>query len=163
MDWQKGEQSQNVEVSSGGRWPGFWRRRVAAWAIGGLLIMAVLGWIFFKNPMALFESGQRAAGGSTDRQRAAGAGRSAAKAFCREGARVRPRPPGTTSFAAWVALMSIRNSSCSAAASIARAARHRPRWDRFTVRAIKRFIWIWISSANWKHAFIPAAILHARM
>lgn len=56
MDWQKGEQSQNVEVGSGGGsgggGPRFGGGRMG---IGGLLIMAVLGWIFFKNPMALLD------------------------------------------------------------------------------------------------------------
>lgn len=54
MDWQKGEQSQNVEVDSGGgggRGFGGGGRM----GIGGLIILALLGWIFFKNPMALLD------------------------------------------------------------------------------------------------------------
>ena len=56
MDWQKGEQSQNVEVDSGGgggRGFGSGGRM----GIGGLIILALLGWIFFKNPMALLDQG----------------------------------------------------------------------------------------------------------
>ena len=49
MDWQKGERSQNVEVDSGGG-PRFGGGRMG---IGGLIILAILGWVFFKNPMAL--------------------------------------------------------------------------------------------------------------
>ncbi|HTC28446.1 KPN_02809 family neutral zinc metallopeptidase [Dyella sp.] len=52
MDWQKGERSQNVEVDSGGGsgGPRFGGGRMG---IGGLIILAILGWVFFKNPMAL--------------------------------------------------------------------------------------------------------------
>ncbi|MEY2151632.1 neutral zinc metallopeptidase [Rhodanobacter sp. 115] len=56
MDWQKGETSNNVEVDSGGgggpRFGG--GRRMG---LGGLLILAILGWVFFKNPMALLDQG----------------------------------------------------------------------------------------------------------
>jgi hypothetical protein len=56
MDWQKGETSSNVEVDSGGgggpRFGG--GRRMG---LGGLLILAILGWVFFKNPMALLDQG----------------------------------------------------------------------------------------------------------
>jgi predicted metalloprotease len=48
MDWQKGEQSQNVEVDSGGG---------GGRGFGGGGRMALLGWIFFKNPMALLDQG----------------------------------------------------------------------------------------------------------
>jgi predicted metalloprotease len=58
MDWQKGEESQNVEVDQGGGggrgFGGFGGGRMG---IGGLLILAVLGWIFFKNPLALLDQG----------------------------------------------------------------------------------------------------------
>lgn len=57
MDWQKGEESQNVEVdqgSGGGGGRGFGGGRMG---IGGLLILALLGWIFFKNPLALLQTG----------------------------------------------------------------------------------------------------------
>ena len=56
MDWQKGETSSNVEVDSGGgggpRFGG--GRRMG---LGGLLILAILGWVFFKNPLALLNQG----------------------------------------------------------------------------------------------------------
>ncbi|HUA79015.1 MAG TPA: neutral zinc metallopeptidase [Dyella sp.] len=53
MDWQKGEESQNVEVDSGGGGGrGFGGGRMG---LGGLLILALLGWIFFKNPLALLD------------------------------------------------------------------------------------------------------------
>lgn len=56
MDWQKGETSSNVEVDSGGgggpRFGG--GRRMG---LGGLLVLAILGWVFFKNPMALLDQG----------------------------------------------------------------------------------------------------------
>jgi predicted metalloprotease len=54
MDWQKGERSQNVEVDSGGGGPRFGGGRMG---IGGLIILAILGWVFFKNPMALLNQG----------------------------------------------------------------------------------------------------------
>jgi predicted metalloprotease len=55
MDWQKGEESQNVEVDQGGGGGrGFGGGRMG---IGGLLILALLGWIFFKNPLALLQQG----------------------------------------------------------------------------------------------------------
>lgn len=55
MDWQKGETSSNVEVDSGGGGPRFGGgRRIG---LGGLLILAILGWVFFKNPMALLDQG----------------------------------------------------------------------------------------------------------
>jgi uncharacterized protein len=55
MDWQKGEQSQNVEVDSGGGGPRFGGGGGRGLGIGGLLILAILGWVFFKNPMALLD------------------------------------------------------------------------------------------------------------
>lgn len=54
MDWQKGEESQNVEVDQGGGGRGFGGGRLG---IGGILILALLGWIFFKNPLALLDQG----------------------------------------------------------------------------------------------------------
>ncbi len=56
MDWQKGESSNNVEVDSGGgggqRFGGG-----RGMGLGGILVLAVLGWIFFKNPLALLNQG----------------------------------------------------------------------------------------------------------
>jgi predicted metalloprotease len=44
MDWQKGESSSNVEVDSGGG------RRMG---LGTIVVFAIIGWVFFKNPLAL--------------------------------------------------------------------------------------------------------------
>jgi hypothetical protein len=56
MDWQKGGSSDNVEVDSGngGGGPGFGGGRMG---IGGLVVLAILGWVFFKNPLALLDQG----------------------------------------------------------------------------------------------------------
>ena len=54
MDWQKGERSQNVEVDSGGGGgggPRFGGGR--GMGIGGIVILAILGLVFFKDPTAL--------------------------------------------------------------------------------------------------------------
>jgi hypothetical protein len=51
MDWQKGERSQNVEVDSGGGGPRFGGGR--GLGIGGIIILAILGLVFFKDPTAL--------------------------------------------------------------------------------------------------------------
>lgn len=56
MDWQKGESSDNVEVDSGrggGGGPRFGGAR--GMSLGGIVLMAILGWIFFKNPLALLD------------------------------------------------------------------------------------------------------------
>lgn len=58
MDWQKGEESQNVEVDQGGGGGGGGRGFGGGrMGIGGLIILALLGWIFFKNPLALLDQG----------------------------------------------------------------------------------------------------------
>ena len=58
MDWQKGGSSDNVEVDSGngggGGSPGFGGGRMG---LGGLIVLAILGWVFFKNPLALLNQG----------------------------------------------------------------------------------------------------------
>ena len=56
MDWQKGERSDNVEVDEGGNGgngggPRFGGGR--GLGLGGILILAVLGLVFFKDPTAL--------------------------------------------------------------------------------------------------------------
>ena len=56
MDWRKGGSSSNVEVSSGGggrRFGGGGR----GMGLGGLIVLAIIGWVFFKNPMALLDQG----------------------------------------------------------------------------------------------------------
>jgi predicted metalloprotease len=55
MDWQKGERSDNVEVDSGGGGPRFGGGR--GLGLGGIVVMALLGWIFFKDPTALLSQG----------------------------------------------------------------------------------------------------------
>src|ERR1700679_2971805 len=55
MDWQKGEQSQNVEVDSGGGGGRGFGGGGGRLGIGGLIILALLGWVFFKNPLALLD------------------------------------------------------------------------------------------------------------
>jgi predicted metalloprotease len=57
MDWQKGETSNNVEVDSGGGGGGGPRFGGGRMGIGGLIILAILGWVFFKNPLALLDQG----------------------------------------------------------------------------------------------------------
>lgn len=64
MDWQKGERSQNVEVDSGGGGgPRFGGGR--GLGLGGIVILAILGLVFFKDPTALLgqagNSGQQVA------------------------------------------------------------------------------------------------------
>ncbi|WP_109124760.1 neutral zinc metallopeptidase [Dyella sp. C11] len=64
MDWQKGERSQNVEEDSGGGGgPRFGGGR--GMGIGGIVILAILGLVFFKDPTALLgqagDGGQQAA------------------------------------------------------------------------------------------------------
>ncbi|WP_329740984.1 neutral zinc metallopeptidase [Dyella sp. A6] len=63
MDWQKGETSNNVEVDSGGGGGGPRFGGGRGLGLGGLLILAVLGWVFFKNPMALLDQGGQQTGG----------------------------------------------------------------------------------------------------
>jgi predicted metalloprotease len=64
MDWQKGESSNNVEVNSGsgGGGPRFGGGRLG---IGGIVVLAILGWIFFKNPLALLDQGSDQSGAPT--------------------------------------------------------------------------------------------------
>lgn len=56
MDWQKGERSSNIEIGSsrggGARFGGG-----RGLGLGGLVVMLILGWVFFKDPMALLDQG----------------------------------------------------------------------------------------------------------
>lgn len=52
MDWRKSGRSSNVEMGSGGGGGGF-RFGGGRMGLGGLIVLALIGWIFFKNPMAL--------------------------------------------------------------------------------------------------------------
>lgn len=62
MDWRKGGSSNNVEIGSGGgpRFGGGGRM-----GLGGLIVLALLGWIFFKNPLALLDQSGPLPGSST--------------------------------------------------------------------------------------------------
>jgi len=53
MDWQKGERSQNVDVDSGGGGGGPRFGGGRGLGIGGIVILAILGMVFFKDPTAL--------------------------------------------------------------------------------------------------------------
>jgi predicted metalloprotease len=58
MDWRKGGSSNNIEIGSGGGGGG--GRRFGGgrgMGLGGLVVLALIGWIFFKNPMALLDQG----------------------------------------------------------------------------------------------------------
>ncbi len=68
MDWRKGGSSSNIESGSGGgRRFGFGGGRMG---IGGLIVLALIGWIFFKNPLALLDQGSTSSldGGQTSGQ-----------------------------------------------------------------------------------------------
>ena len=64
MDWRKGGSSSNVEVDQGGGGGGRgFGGGGRGTSLGGLIVLAVLGWIFFKNPLALLDQGgQQSAG-----------------------------------------------------------------------------------------------------
>lgn len=56
MDWRKGGSSSNVEIDSSGGGPRFGGGG-RGMGLGGLIVLAILGWIFFKNPLALLDQG----------------------------------------------------------------------------------------------------------
>ena len=60
MDWQKGERSRNVEIDSGRGGGGFRFGGGRGMGIGGLIVLAILGWVFFKDPTALLDQGGQA-------------------------------------------------------------------------------------------------------
>ncbi|MEO7073555.1 MAG: neutral zinc metallopeptidase [Rhodanobacter sp.] len=55
MDWRKGGSSSNVEMGSSGGGRGFGGG--GRMGLGGLVVLALIGWVFFKNPMALLDQG----------------------------------------------------------------------------------------------------------
>jgi predicted metalloprotease len=55
MDWRKGGSSSNVEVDSGGGGRRFGGGR--GMGLGTIVVLAIIGWIFFKNPLALLDQG----------------------------------------------------------------------------------------------------------
>ncbi len=60
MDWRKGGSSSNVEVDQGGGGGGRgFGGGGRGTSLGGLIVLAVLGWIFFKNPLALLDQGSQ--------------------------------------------------------------------------------------------------------
>lgn len=56
MDWQKGGSSNNIETGSGSGGRGFGGGG-GRLGIGGLIVLAIIGWVFFKNPLALLDQG----------------------------------------------------------------------------------------------------------
>ncbi len=64
MDWRKGGSSSNIEMgSSGGGGRGFGGG--GRMGLGGLIVLALIGWIFFKNPLALLDQGSAQLGNSS--------------------------------------------------------------------------------------------------
>ncbi|MEO6800649.1 MAG: neutral zinc metallopeptidase [Rhodanobacter sp.] len=70
MDWRKGSSSSNIESGSGGGGGGGFGFGGGRMGIGGLIVLALIGWIFFKNPLALLDQGasSSASGGQTTAQ-----------------------------------------------------------------------------------------------
>jgi predicted metalloprotease len=64
MDWQKGESSSNVEVDSGGGGGGQRFGGGRGMGLGGIVVLALIGWIFFKNPLALLSQGDSSSAGA---------------------------------------------------------------------------------------------------
>ncbi|MEO8857316.1 MAG: neutral zinc metallopeptidase [Burkholderiaceae bacterium] len=59
MDWQKGGSSDNVEIDSGSGGGGGGMRFGGGrgMGLGTIVVLALIGWIFFKNPLALLDQG----------------------------------------------------------------------------------------------------------
>jgi predicted metalloprotease len=57
MDWRKGGSSDNIELRSGGGGGGGRGFGGGRMGLGGLIVLALIGWIFFKNPLALLDQG----------------------------------------------------------------------------------------------------------
>lgn len=64
MDWRKAGRSSNVEMGSGGGGRGFGFGGGGRMGLGGLVVLALIGWIFFKNPLALLDQSS-VSGGNT--------------------------------------------------------------------------------------------------
>ncbi len=64
MDWRKGGSSSNIEVGSGGgggaRFGGG-----RGMGVGTIVVLAIIGWVFFKNPLALLDQGGAQSGAAT--------------------------------------------------------------------------------------------------
>ncbi len=65
MDWRKGGSSSNIEMRSGGGGGGRGFGGGGRMGLGGLIVLALIGWIFFKNPLALLDQSSSQLGGST--------------------------------------------------------------------------------------------------
>lgn len=63
MDWRKGGSSSNIEMRSGGGSGGRGFGGGGRMGLGGLIVLALIGWIFFKNPLALLDQGGAQSGG----------------------------------------------------------------------------------------------------
>ncbi|KQZ74411.1 metallopeptidase [Rhodanobacter sp. Root561] len=57
MDWRKGGSSNNVEIDSGSGGGGRRFGGGRGMGLGTIVVLALIGWIFFKNPMALLDQG----------------------------------------------------------------------------------------------------------
>ena len=65
MDWRKGGSSSNVEIDSGGGGRRFGGGGGGGrMGLGGLIVLAIIGWIFFKNPLALLDQSSVPSGAS---------------------------------------------------------------------------------------------------
>ncbi|MEO7053097.1 MAG: neutral zinc metallopeptidase [Rhodanobacter sp.] len=65
MDWRKGGSSSNVEIDSGGGGRRFGGGGGGGrMGLGGLIVLAIIGWIFFKNPLALLDQNSVPSGAS---------------------------------------------------------------------------------------------------
>jgi predicted metalloprotease len=63
MDWRKGGSSRNVEIDSGGGGRRFGGGR--GMGVGTIVVLAIIGWVFFKNPLALLDQGGTQVGAPT--------------------------------------------------------------------------------------------------
>lgn len=66
MDWRKSGRSSNVEMGSGGG--GGFRFGGGRMGLGGLIVLALIGWVFFKNPLALLGDTAGLSGSQTSSQ-----------------------------------------------------------------------------------------------
>ena len=91
--------------------------------LGGLIVLAIIGWVFFKNPLALLDQGGGQSAGPTQSQRA-GAGRSGAESLRqrdpafdrnRPGARFSRRMARRTSTRTWHLFSGGVNTACGGA------------------------------------------------
>lgn len=65
MDWRKGGSSSNVEIDSGGGGGGRRFGGGRGMGLGTIVVLAIIGWVFFKNPLALLDQGGAQLGAPT--------------------------------------------------------------------------------------------------